>query len=132
MSGGSPSHHHPHYNHHFRDSGHVSLGSSDDISSAPPLPPRLSCKYIGILNVYLRILIKSEYTHLNRGIQTKGEGYLRVIKKNNNYIFPYFWFLTPIFCDLREGGREGELLFGEFLGLFFFFFFFFFKFWSSL
>ena len=43
-NGGSPSHHHPHYNHHFRDSGHASLGSSDDISSAPPLPPRLSCK----------------------------------------------------------------------------------------
>ena len=40
----SGSHHHPHYNHHFRDSGHASLGSSDDISSAPPLPPRLSCK----------------------------------------------------------------------------------------
>ena len=40
------SHHHPHYNHHFRDSGHASLGSTDDISSssAPPLPPRLSCK----------------------------------------------------------------------------------------
>jgi hypothetical protein len=43
-SNSSPSHHHPHYNHHFRDSGHASLGSSDDISSAPPLPPRLSCK----------------------------------------------------------------------------------------
>jgi hypothetical protein len=46
LSGGSPSHHHPHYNHHFRDSGHASLGSSDDISSAPPLPPRLSCKIV--------------------------------------------------------------------------------------
>ena len=46
----SGSHHHPHYNHHFRDSGHASLGSSDDISSAPPLPPRLSCKLVRFID----------------------------------------------------------------------------------
>ena len=39
-------HHHHHFNHHHRDSGiHVSIGSSEDVSgSAPPLPPRSSCK----------------------------------------------------------------------------------------
>ena len=38
--------HHHHYHHHHRDSGiHVpSIGSSEDVS-APPLPPRSSCKY---------------------------------------------------------------------------------------
>ena len=37
--------HHHHYHHHHRDSGiHVpSIGSSEDVS-APPLPPRSSCK----------------------------------------------------------------------------------------
>ena len=37
--------HHHHYYHHQRDSGHASIGSSEDLSLAPPLPPRYSCKY---------------------------------------------------------------------------------------
>jgi len=39
----SSGHHHPHYTHHLRDSGHSSLGGSD-FPGAPPLPPRCSCK----------------------------------------------------------------------------------------
>ena len=38
--------HHHHYYHHQRDSGHASIGSSEDLSLAPPLPPRYSCKSI--------------------------------------------------------------------------------------
>lgn len=36
--------HHHHYYHHQRDSGHASIGSSEDLSPAPPLPPRYSSK----------------------------------------------------------------------------------------
>ena len=37
--------HHHHYYHHQRDSGHASIGSSEDLSLAPPLPPRYSCNF---------------------------------------------------------------------------------------
>ena len=38
--------HHHHYYHHQRDSGHASIGSSEDLSPAPPLPPRYSSKFV--------------------------------------------------------------------------------------
>ena len=37
--------HHHHYYHHQRDSGHASIGSSEDLASAPPLPPRYSSEF---------------------------------------------------------------------------------------